>query len=30
VVMLVDGRVVRDEEAGSAEEMHDLMKQVAA
>ena len=30
VVMLVDGKVVRDEEAGSAEEMHDLMKQVAA
>jgi putative ABC transport system ATP-binding protein len=30
VVMLVDGKVVRDEEAGSAEEMHDLMKQAAA
>jgi len=30
VVMLVDGKVVRDEEAGSAEQMHDLMKQVAA
>jgi putative ABC transport system ATP-binding protein len=30
VVMLVDGKVVRDEAAGSAEEMHDLMKQVAA
>jgi putative ABC transport system ATP-binding protein len=30
VVMLVDGKVVRDEEAGSVEEMHDLMKQVAA
>jgi putative ABC transport system ATP-binding protein len=30
VVMLVDGKVVRDEEAGSAEEMHDLMKEAAA
>jgi putative ABC transport system ATP-binding protein len=30
VVMLVDGKVVRDEAAGSAEEMHDLMKQAAA
>jgi putative ABC transport system ATP-binding protein len=30
VVMLVDGKVVHDEEAGSAEEMHDLMKQAAA
>jgi putative ABC transport system ATP-binding protein len=30
VVMLVDGKVLRDEEAGSAEEMHDLMKQAAA
>jgi putative ABC transport system ATP-binding protein len=30
VVMLVDEKVVRDEEAGSAEEMHDLMKQAAA
>jgi putative ABC transport system ATP-binding protein len=29
VVMLVDGKVVRDEAAGSAEEMHDLMKQAA-
>ena len=30
VVMLVDGRIVHDEPAGSAEEMHDLMKRVAA
>jgi putative ABC transport system ATP-binding protein len=30
VVMLVDGRVVHDEQAGSAEQMHDLMKRVAA
>jgi putative ABC transport system ATP-binding protein len=30
VVMLVDGKVVRDEQAGSAEEMHDLMKEAAA
>ena len=30
VVMLVDGKVVRDVEAGTAEKMHDLMKQAAA
>jgi putative ABC transport system ATP-binding protein len=30
VVMLVDGRIVHDERAGSAEEMHDLMKEIAA
>ncbi len=29
VVMLVDGRIVRDEEAASAEEVLDLMKQIA-
>jgi putative ABC transport system ATP-binding protein len=29
VVVLVDGRVVRDEDAGTAEEVLDLMKQVA-
>jgi putative ABC transport system ATP-binding protein len=29
VVVLVDGRIVRDEEAGSPEEVLDLMKQVA-
>jgi putative ABC transport system ATP-binding protein len=30
VVMLVDGRVVHDDSAGTAEQMHDLMKSVAA
>jgi putative ABC transport system ATP-binding protein len=30
VVMLVDGNIVRDEPAGSPEQMHDLMKEVAA
>jgi putative ABC transport system ATP-binding protein len=30
VVMLVDGRIVHDEPAGNAEQMHDLMKRVAA
>jgi len=30
VVMLVDGRIVRDEPAGTPEQMHDLMKEVAA
>jgi putative ABC transport system ATP-binding protein len=30
VVVLVDGRVVEDAPAGSAEEVHDLMKQVTA
>ena len=29
VVMLVDGRIVRDEDAGSPEQVLDLMKQVA-
>jgi putative ABC transport system ATP-binding protein len=29
VVMLVDGRVVRDQAAGSVDEVHDLMKEVA-
>jgi putative ABC transport system ATP-binding protein len=30
VVMLVDGAIVRDQEAGTAEQVHDLMKAIAA
>jgi putative ABC transport system ATP-binding protein len=30
VLVLVDGRIVRDEAAGTAEQVHDLMKQPEA